>query len=89
MPRKKAQWTVCGKVTKAVCQKAHSGQLFYSRTLTNADGSPLRVRVSGQCKTWKTRPDEFRIPVKYGMYENGYLTETNADQWGTTCKERA
>jgi hypothetical protein len=26
-----------------------------------------RVRVNGQPQTWKTRPDEIRIPVKWGM----------------------
>lgn len=36
------------------------------------------VRVSGRCQTWKTRPDEFRVPVKYGMYESSELTHRNA-----------
>lgn len=39
----------------------------------------IRVRVTGQCKTWKTRPNEFRVPVKYGLYESGELTERNAE----------
>lgn len=38
----------------------------------------VRVRVSGVCKTWKTRPTEFRVPVKYGLYESSAITETNA-----------
>jgi len=40
-----------------------------------------RVRVSGKCKTWKTRPNEFRLPVKYGMYESSYITHTDAGDW--------
>lgn len=39
------------------------------------------VRVSGQCKTWKTRPNEFRVPVKYGMYENSAVENWNASNW--------
>lgn len=35
------------------------------------------VRVSGACKTWKTRPEDFRVPVKHGLYENGEITERN------------
>lgn len=37
----------------------------------------VRVRVSGKCQTWKTRPDEFRLPVKYGLYENSAVTHVN------------
>ncbi len=40
-----------------------------------------RVRQTGMIKTWKTRPEEFRMPVKYGMYESWYVDETNADQF--------
>lgn len=43
-----------------------------------------RVRVSGKCKTWKTRPDEFKLPVKYGMYESLYITERNAADYQLT-----
>lgn len=42
-----------------------------------------RVRASGRCQTWKTRPAEFRLPVKYGMYQNGEITHSNASQWHT------
>ncbi len=37
-----------------------------------------RVRVSGMCKTWKTRPADFRLPVKYGLYESSAIDQTNA-----------
>jgi hypothetical protein len=39
-------------------------------------------RVNGKCKTWKTRPNNFRLPVKYGF--NGpydYITNYNCDMW--------
>jgi len=54
---------------------------FVHITLKNADGSALRVRASGKCQTWKTRPNAFKLPVKYGLYNSFYITEENADQW--------
>ncbi len=41
----------------------------------------VRVRPSGRCQTWKTRPDEFRLPVKYGLYESGEITQRNNDSF--------
>jgi len=41
----------------------------------------VQARVSGKVQTWKTRPGEFRVPVKYGLYEHGEITHTNANQW--------
>lgn len=35
-------------------------------------------RVSGKCKTWKTRPNEFKLPIKHGLYRSSYLTHENA-----------
>jgi hypothetical protein len=37
----------------------------------------VHVRTSGKCKTWKTRPTEFRLPVKYGMFESFAVDHTN------------
>ena len=50
-------------------------------SLKNADGSPVRCRVNGKCKTWKTRPDDFRLPVKYGLKECFYIDNRNAHEW--------
>lgn len=57
------------------------GNIFWSRTLTNANGSPLRVRRSGQLKTWKTRPGQYRLPVRYGLKTGTYITEKNSSDW--------
>ena len=38
----------------------------------------VRVRTSGRCQTWKTRPAWFRLPVKHGLYQSGAITERNA-----------
>lgn len=37
-------------------------------------------RRNGKTQTWKTRPDEFRIPVKFGLYGYGQITHLNADE---------
>ena len=49
--------------------------------LTNADGTPARCRVNGKCRTWVTRPDDFRLPVKHGLRDCFYITPTNAHEW--------
>ena len=44
----------------------------------NADGTPKRYRVNGKVQFWKTRPNDFKIPVKHGLYRYGYVTQDNA-----------
>jgi hypothetical protein len=66
--------------------KEQAMSLSYTRTIygdyhTNADGSPIRWRVNGMCKTWKTRPDEFRLPIKHGLKDYFYLTHANAEMF--------
>jgi len=72
-----------GQVTKTVCMNAHYGQEFYSRLEHHANGFPKKVRAMGKCKTWKTRPNEFRLPVKYGLYQSFYITHDNAGDFST------
>lgn len=38
-----------------------------------------RWRTNGQLKTWKTRPEEFRQPIKHGLRAYSYVDETNVD----------
>lgn len=59
---------------------------FYHRKLRyKTDSSrPLEARRTGKTKLWKTRPDQFRIPVKYGMYDAFYIDNSNAHEWSTT-----
>lgn len=65
-------------VTKAQTQTA---KRFVSVAL-RPDGNPQwRCRANGKCKIWKTRPHEFRLPVKYGLRECFYITNDNAHQW--------
>ena len=64
-------------------ENAMSANEFYSTYLTNKDKNktPLKVRRNGATKTWKTRPNEFKVPVKYGLYEYAYITQDNAHEW--------
>jgi hypothetical protein len=62
-------------------QNCESANRFEHVSMKNADKTPLRVRRNGKTKLWKTRPNEFKIPVKYGMYEYSYITHENCDQW--------
>lgn len=47
----------------------------------NADGTPARWRVNGKIKTWKTRPDDFELPIKHGLYAFSRLTHKNAEHF--------
>jgi len=64
-------------------QAATARGTLYHTKLRNADGTPVRCRVNGKCKTWKTRPEEFQLPVKYGLRGCFYITPGNAHQWTT------
>lgn len=53
----------------------------------NADGTPQRWRVNGKPMTWKTRPNEVRVPIKHGLYSCAYLTERDLDLVCMTADE--
>jgi hypothetical protein len=61
----------------------HRGE-FPHVHLKNRDGTPVRCRVTGACKTWKTRPTEFRLPVKHGLRDSFYIEPHNASDWRIT-----
>lgn len=48
-----------------------------------------RWRRNGMTKTWKTRPDEYSVPVKFGLYCYAHITELdNAHVVGSKgCEE--
>ena len=69
-------------LTKETALTLRHGQILRHITITQDKGKALfRVRVSGKCLTWKTRPNEFRIPVKQGLYNSGSITHENAGEW--------
>jgi hypothetical protein len=41
------------------------------------DGTPRAWRVNGKVKLWKTNPNRISVPVKWGLREYGYITESN------------
>ena len=68
-------------ITKEQATSATYRQEFHHTTRKGSDKQPTRCRVNGRCKTWVTRPNEFRLPVKHGLYQCFYITESNAHEW--------
>ena len=64
-------------LTPKVAKSLRQGQILSMNNNRNADGTCVRWRVNGAVKTWKTRPNEFKVPVKHGMYDFGYVTQHN------------
>ena len=46
------------------------------------NGKCKRWRRNGATKLWKTRPTEYRIPVKFGLKAFDYITDRDA--WNQT-----
>lgn len=44
-------------------------------------GKIYEWRRNGATQTWKTRPDDFRIPVKYGYRSTSQLTQADAHRF--------
>ena len=61
-------------ITLDQAKSLRHGDILHHVTNKNSDGTPQRWRVNGAVKTWKTRPNEVKIPVKYGMYSYDYVT---------------
>lgn len=70
-------------ITREIAATLKHGQILHHKIERQGRNGcePLRVRVSGQVKTWVKRPDDFRIPVKHGMYTNSEITQNNASEW--------
>lgn len=68
-------------ITKA--EAVNSGNThFHHITDTQDRGRACyRVRRNGATQTWKTRPDEWRIPVKWGNYRYGQIWYFDAADW--------
>jgi len=54
-------------------------QLQHGEIIHYFNGKCQNWRVSGKVKLWKTRPDELKVPIKYDLYGNSYLTEKVLD----------
>lgn len=58
----------------------HKGTI-YLYNLFNADKTNMRCKPSGKCQTWKKDTNRFKLPVKHGLYDHGYITEDNMTQF--------
>ena len=67
-------------LTVSILSNYYTGKIIYHKTLKNKDGSPLRCRVNGKIKTWKTN-NNFKLPVKYGFGWCFYITQDNYNEW--------
>lgn len=57
------------------------GQVLEHVTLKNRDNTPLRCRVNGKVKTWVTKPNDWRLPVKFGLKTYFYINDSNGFEW--------
>lgn len=68
-------------ITKEIAMTVRKGAILHHTRDKGSDGQPVRCRVNGECKTWKTRPKEFRLPVKHGLNRCFNITEWNCEDW--------
>lgn len=68
-------------ITKADAMSLKHGTNLYHITRLDSKGEPIKCRVNGKCKTWKTRPRSFRLPVMYGLRSGFYIDQDNAHEW--------
>lgn len=66
-------------ITLEQAKALQHGDELHHTTYKNADGSPMRFRVAGAVKTWKRDKNRIRIPIKRGLYENGYLVNNTCE----------
>ena len=66
-------------ITLKLAKELKHGTILYHMTQRNADGTPQRWRVNGKPKTWVRSPERVRVPLKHGLYDYDYLTESDLD----------
>ena len=62
-------------ITLEDAKNLSSGTILYHVKNRNSDGTAQRWKVNGKPKTWKTRPNEVRVPLKHGLYDYDYLDQ--------------
>lgn len=66
-------------------EQADNASMFHSEGLAQrpCDGSrgPQRWRRNGRTQRWKRDPERFRIPVKFGFYDYGQITNDIAHRF--------
>lgn len=58
-----------------------SGQIIMHFTDACTPNGTERWRTNGACQVWKTRPSEFRQPIKNGLRNYSNITEATAHQF--------
>ena len=71
-------------ITVAQAKALRHGQTVWLNDAWDANGEPSHARVSGKVQLWKTRPSDFKVPVKRGLYDSGYITPDNASRFTLT-----
>ena len=66
-------------ITLEQAKNLKPGDMLHHTTKTNADGTPMRWKVNGMPKTWKTKPYRVKVPVKHGLRDYDYLEEDSLD----------
>lgn len=64
----------------------HRGECYVERGSRGGEKVHIeRWRRMGQTKLWKTRPADFRVPIKFGMRarDSWYLDQDNAQEFHT------
>lgn len=64
-------------ITIEEAKNLRRGQYICHSKIRGWQNKPLRFKVNGNVKTWKTDPNRVRVPLKHGLCEYGYLTEDN------------
>ena len=62
-------------LTIARAKKLEYGDIVYQKGEFNSDGTVKRWKVTGKVKTWKRDKNRIKIPIRYGLYVNDYITE--------------
>ena len=66
-------------ITLEQAKSLRYGQTLYHAKNRNSDGTPQRWRVNGKPQVWVRAPSRVRVPLKYGLYAYGEITETTLD----------
>ena len=70
-------------ITLQEAKELAQGQTIYHCTMTNADNTPVRFRVSS-VKTWKRDPNRLKVGLKHGLYSYGVMTNGVLKAAGTS-----
>ena len=71
------------KITIKSLKSMSRGDTLIHRNHNNKDGTPVRARCAGKPKTWKTRPNEVVVSMKYGFkdwFKIGFSEHQSIDQ---------